>query len=287
MNSASSTPLTTITTKHLSSSSLLQQRLGYRLTLTSRLLLVPATLAVTSPQEVSRVLCDGIHSYFGSTCGAKSSLSPPGSWNSHFITESWRKKREAKRQLRSARKSAEVVHSLAYNFITLVGTHSKLKSANACSSKRDIKAAKVGATVTSRGVPVRFWTGGLAVRCPPLVRRLLPLSSLRCTTQSPTTMFGRSPAPTPPQVELYCSPFSQCEVARVIRRTKTHSASSPYDQFGYINHLQEVSISDSCSGPAIQYLLGPGTIPEEWKCADIKLLPKSFAADDTNNPANF
>ena len=94
--------------------------------------LVPAALAVTSPQEMSRVLCERIYSYFA-TCGTTTTTIKkikPRPLHNRALTEVERKKEEAKRELRSARRSgspADVVHSLAHHFISLFRAHSQLK----------------------------------------------------------------------------------------------------------------------------------------------------------------
>ena len=45
---------------------------------------------------------------------------------------------------------------------------------------------------------------------------------------------GWMPTPSPPEVELDCSQFSESELARVIKRMKAQSAPSPFDRVGYI-----------------------------------------------------
>ena len=85
---------------------------------------------------------------------------------------------------------------------------------------------------------------------------------------------------------LDCSPFSPSEIARVIRRMKARSTPSPFDRVGYV-------IFKNCPSliPALVQLFNicwnQSIIPGEWKCAAIKLIPKSSAIEDTTNPANF
>ena len=94
------------------------------------------------------------------------------------------------------------------------------------------------------------------------------------------------PTPSPPEVELDCSLFSESELARVIKRTKAHSAPSPFDRVGYIIFKKCPSLL-----PALVKLFNTcwvqSTIPGEWKCAAIKLIPKSSASEDSTNPGNF
>ena len=92
--------------------------------------------------------------------------------------------------------------------------------------------------------------------------------------------------PSPPEVELDCSQFSVSELARVIKRMKAQSAPSPFDRVGYIIFKKCPSLL-----PALVKLFNicwaQSTIPGEWKCAAIKLIPKSSASEDTTNPGNF
>ena len=111
--------------------------------------LVPAVLGVHSPEEMTRLLCEGIYSYFSSSLGAKTPVPvrkrchPP---HNRSLKEVERRKREAKKELRSAKRSgspADVVPSLARYFFSLVRVHSQLKrAAKARSLSRDVRIAR-------------------------------------------------------------------------------------------------------------------------------------------------
>ena len=111
--------------------------------------LVPEIMSLSSPEQMSSVLCEGIYSYFTSTYGTKTAATkrvkkrPP---HRRALKEVERQKKDAKRELRLARKSgspAEVVHSLATHLISLVLEHSKLKKAsNARLLTREVKGAR-------------------------------------------------------------------------------------------------------------------------------------------------
>ena len=94
------------------------------------------------------------------------------------------------------------------------------------------------------------------------------------------------PTPPLPKVEFDDTPFSDSEVVRVIKKMKTQSAPSPFDRVGYVIFKQCPSLL-----PALVQLFNmcwaQSTIPAEWKCAAIKLIPKSSATEDPANPANF
>ena len=74
------------------------------------------------------------------------------------------------------------------------------------------------------------------------------------------------PTPSPPEVELDCSQFTESELARVIKRMKAHSAPSPFDRVGHIIFKKCPSLL-----PALVKLFNTcwvqSTIPGEWKCA--------------------
>ena len=94
------------------------------------------------------------------------------------------------------------------------------------------------------------------------------------------------PTPSLPEVEFDCSPFTEDEVVRIIKRMKAQSAPSPFDRIGYVIFKRCPSLL-----PALVQLFNicwaQSTIPGEWKCAAIKLIPKGSASEDTTNPANF
>ena len=134
--------------------------------------LVPATIAASSPQVMNRVLCEGIYSYFASTYGTKhtkvreTKKIPP---HNRALKEVERKKKEAKTELRSARRSGspEMVHSLAHHFISLVRAHSQLKRAsNAHLMKRDVKAARERCHRDYKGCTRVVLDGGLGQEVP-------------------------------------------------------------------------------------------------------------------------
>ena len=73
---------------------------------------------------------------------------------------------------------------------------------------------------------------------------------------------------------------------RIIKRMKAQSAPSPFDRIGYVIFKRCPSLL-----PALVQLFNicwaQSTIPGEWKCAAIKLIPKGSASEDTTNPVNF
>ena len=97
---------------------------------------------------------------------------------------------------------------------------------------------------------------------------------------------GWMPTPPPPEVEFDCSPFSVSEVARVIKKMKAQSAPSPFDRVGYIKFKKCPSLLPTLV-KLFNICWAQSTIPGEWKCAAIKLIPKASASGDPTNPASF
>ena len=94
------------------------------------------------------------------------------------------------------------------------------------------------------------------------------------------------PSPQLPSHSMECSLFTYEEIQRAIRKTKSTSAPSPFDQIGY-------QIFKKCPVllPALADLFNAcwmqSTIPQQWKCAAIKLIGKASATSDATKPSNF
>ena len=184
-----------------------------------------------------------------------------------------------------------MVQSLARHFITLIRTHSKLKKASISQSQsRDVKAARERCHRDFRRCAREVLDGGLGQDLE------APSFGEEAATSFFTEMYHSNPrnftqpewVPTPssPEVEYDCSPFTQDEVARIIKRMRAQSAPSPFDRVGYVMFKVCPSLL-----PALVQLFNicwaQSTIPGEWKCAAIKLIPKGSASEDSTNPANF
>ena len=189
------------------------------------------------------MLCEGIYSYFSSSFGTKTPVPirkrchPP---HNRSLKEVERRKREAKKELRSAKRSgspADVVPSLARHFFSLVRVHSQLKrAAKAWSLSRDIRAARERCHKRFKGVAREVLDGGSDQLAPSFSNEVATSYFSDAYRLSPWNFFrpGWLPVPISPEVELDCSPFTQAEVAQVIKRTKAQSSPSPFDRVGYI-----------------------------------------------------
>ena len=256
--------------------------------------LVPVALAVTSLDEMSSILCEGVYSYFASTFGTKpisAKKQKKRPLHNRTLKEVERKK-EAKRELRSAKRSgspAEVVQSIAHHFISLVRTHSQLKRASASRMlSRDVRAARERCHRNFKLCAREVLDGRLGGEVPTFGVGDATTFFSQVYHSAPRNFVQPEWMPTPPlpKVEFDDTPFSDSEVVRVIKKMKTQSAPSPFDRVGYVIFKQCPSLL-----PALVQLFNmcwaQSTIPAEWKCAAIKLIPKSSATEDPANPANF
>ena len=94
------------------------------------------------------------------------------------------------------------------------------------------------------------------------------------------------PEPKSPSVEFDIEEISIEEIQRVIKRAKSSSSPSPFDQIPY-------KVFKRCSSLAgcLKYLFNlcwaTSSVPAMWKHAAIKLIGKSSATDDPTVPSNF
>ena len=191
---------------------------------------------------MNRVLCEGIYSYFVSTYGTKSTKvreTKERPLHNRALKEVERKKKEAKRELRSARRSGfpEMVHSSAHHFFTLVRAHSQLKRAsNAHLMKRDVKAAREKCHRDFKGCARDVLDGGLGQEVPMFSEDDVTTFFKQAYCSAPRNYAQPEwmPVPLSPEVEMDCSPFSPGEIARVIKKMKAWSAPSPFDRVGYV-----------------------------------------------------
>ena len=244
---------------------------------------------------MSSVLCEGIYSYFAVTHGTKSTTSrkmKKRPLHNRSLKEVEKQKKAAKKELRLARRSgspAEVVDSLATKFISLVRTHSRLKKvSNARLLSRDVKAARERCHRDFKQCAREVLDSGSSQSHPSFGSEAATTFFSEVYHSQPKGFIQPEwiPTPPPPEVELDCSPFTESELASVIKKMKARSSPSPFDRIGY-------SIFKKCPSllPALVLLFNTcwaqSSIREGWKCAAIKLIPKSSASEDANNPANF
>ena len=203
---------------------------------------VPEIMSLSSPQRMSSVLCEGIYSYFVVTHGTKSTTSrkmKKRPLHKRSLKEVEKQKKAAKKELRLARRSgspAEVVDSLATKFISLVCTHSRLKKVlNARLLSRDVKAAREKCHRDFRQFAREVLDSGSS-QCHPSFGSEAATTFFSGVYHSQPKGFIQPEwilTPPPPEVELDCSPFTESELASVIKKMKAWSTPSPFDRIGY------------------------------------------------------
>ena len=181
------------------------------------------------------------------------------------------------------------MQSLARHFLSLIRAHSRLKkAANARLLSRDARSARARCHKRFRECAREVLDGERAQPIPAF-SEAAATSFFSDIHHSSAQSFAQPewlPTSSPPEVELDCSPFSLNEVARVVKRMKTQSAPSPFDRVGYVVFKRCLSLL-----PVLVQLFNAcwdqSIIPQEWKCAAIKLIPKGSVVEDPTNPANF
>ena len=258
--------------------------------------LVPAVLNASTLTEKYSILTDGVYSYFQSSCGTKpvrncSKRNRP--LHNSSLKEVTRKKKLAKQELLRARQQGyptDVLQSLAKQFFSLVRCHSRLKKA---------------ANATLGGRRARQVRSHCHKQFSRYARELLdarpssnitPTFDVQKAHQYFSTVYKSvpqsfvqpawMPSPPPPEVQMDCSPFTPAEILRVIKKTQSASAPSPFDRIGYV-------VFKKCPAliPALADIFNlcwdHSVVPHQWKTAAIKLIPKGSAGEDPSSPSNF
>ena len=258
--------------------------------------LAPAVMLATNPHEKHSVLIEGIYSYFASVCGTKVikvHKSKKRPLHNVSLKEVERKKKMAKQELRQARQQgfpAEAIQSLAHQFLSLVRSHSRLKrSSNARQKTRDVRTAREQCHTNFGRYAKEVLDGGPSSHVTPAFGEEKAFKFFSEVYHSGIRNYVQPlwmPSPPAPSVEMNCSLFTATDIMRVIKKLKSCSAPSPFDRVGYV-------IFKKCPAliPILVHLFNTcwtnSVIPDQWKIAAIKLIPKGSAVDDATNPGNF
>ena len=161
--------------------------------------LVSAVMAATSPEEKSRILLEGVYTYFAKRYGTKKirmreRISYPP--HNSALKEVKRKKNEARKELRVARKQglpSDAIQSIARKFFSYVRSHSHLKRYHVIQQKPEIPR-KVGSVVIKIFVNMqkKFWMAIKPVKLHHhLIKIVLTSSLLRYTMLPLGTMSSQ------------------------------------------------------------------------------------------------
>ena len=206
-----------------------------------------------------------------------------------------RLKNEARRAFRSAKRNndpASVISALSRSFHNLIKQHSRARKASL--RAQQLKDSQSATAAVKRD----FWryTNQLlqdsSVAAKPQFTSAQAFDHFHAVYTSEQEIEFHHPKWLP-KVFLKGTPSKQStesisveEVHSCIRRSRAKSAPSPIDQISYL-----ILKMCPCLLPVLVHLynivLSTGKIPQLWKHAVIKLIPKAQAAEDPTNPKHF
>ena len=264
--------------------------------------LVPSVHQATSAEEKNSILADGIYNYFATQYGVrqiahrasrKQKKDMKHQKHDRALKRVTELKNKARRDFRQAKRQGsarEEIQSLARNFFDLVRQQSALK-------KRSKQNSETRSAKTARQhCHKHFWKftrelldDSAASKVTPDFSREEAFCFFSDTYSSTPKEFEKPdwmPAPRPPDVEFEVDLIVPEEVRAVIKRAKSASSPSPFDQIPYQIFKKCPSLA-----PALVDLFNccwtTATIPSAWKTAAIKLIGKSTAPEDATTPSNF
>ena len=258
----------------------------------------------TSAEEKNSILADGIYNYFATQFGVRQIVHRPSrkqkkdmkhQKHDRALKRVTELKNRARREFRQAKRQGstrEEIQSLARSFFDPVRKQSALKKR----SKRDseTRSAKTARAHCHK----HFWKftrelldDSAASKVTPEFSKEEAFRFFSDTYRSTPKEFEKPdwiPAPRPSKVEFEVDlhVILPEEVRIVIKRSKSASSPSPFDQIPY-------QIFKRCPSlvPALVDLFNccwtTATIPPAWKTAAIKLIGKSAATEDASTPSNF
>ena len=261
-----------------------------------------SVLQASMAEEKNSCLCAGIYDVLSSRFGTRAPTKPKhhptkSSLKQHdrALKEVTRKKNEARRALRRARRegdSESAIRPLAARFLSLLRQHSQL------SRKSSTKLRHKEANVVRDQCRKDFWRfaknlldDGCTTQTPPAFSAPSAhsyFSEVYDSTPHSFTSPSWLPPAQPPvsDCSMDMHPVSEEELAQVIKRSKPSSTPSPMDRISYLIFKRCLSLR-----PALLDLFNrvimEGSVPSSWKSAVIRLIPKSSAKDDPASPGNF
>ncbi len=261
---------------------------------------VPRSLQATSVEEKNALITDGTYKYFADNHGVRKrsgrgSKQKTTTRQKHDralkkVKDLKSKARKVFRQAKREGRLGEEVQSLAKNFFNLVRQHNKLKK----QSRKSTDAASTKAT--RKRCHQDFWrftrellNDDSASRAPSQFSPDETFNYFVSTYQSTPSTFMRPswmPSPQLPSVDLETDDFDPEEIEAVIKRTKSSSSPSPFDQIPYLI-LKKCPALNVALADLFNHCWLTKTIPLAWKTAGIKLLGKTSAIIHPTLPANF
>ena len=263
--------------------------------------IVPSVQQAISVEEKNTALCEGIYNIMNSRFGVR-----PGRQSKNHSRTSVRQhdralkkatllKNEACRALREAKRlgrSDSEILALSGKFLSLLRDHSRLKR----KSTRRLQDKE--ASSAREDCRKHFWRYAKDLLDNSTTSQISPGFSADTAHTFFTKVYESGPhefecpswMPSPPPPEagksMEMTPITEEELSRAIKRSRLSSAPSPLDQISY-------SIFKKCPSlqPALLDLFNrvvmESVVPQAWKSAAVKLIPKGAAEQDSTSPANF
>ena len=172
------------------------------------------------------------------------------------------------------------MHSLVQHFFSLIRAHSQLKrAASARLLSSDTRAARERCYKDFKRC-AREVLDDQQKQPMPAFTEAAATTFFSEVYQSAPQRFSQPkwrPTPTTPDVEFDCSPFSQNEVASVIKKMAPGSAPSPFDRVGYVVFKKCPALPPALV-QAIQCLLGPVRSPRVMEVCSHQADPKRVSS---------
>ena len=261
--------------------------------------LVPCVQQTIGVSEKNELLTSGVYDYFARTFGTKSLKTSKRRVKSQSVAaknlaDITQRKNEARSKLRKAKREGSTsttgIKELATSFFHRVRAHSIAKRQvrtceKRCSERKLWKMCHHNFWKFSK----QLLDDNCGSNTDPQFSKNDAESYFCEIYSSGPRNFAHPewlPSPSLPKHEFNCDDISLDEVRRVIKHSKSSSTPSPHDQIGY-------NIFKKC--PSLRLALldiytacwEENTVPNAWKVAVIKLLPKPAADQEPTSPANF
>ena len=254
---------------------------------------VPAVVAAPTVDAKHEALCQGIYHHFSNQCGCATSYKPRRKRrHARRLKKLTIEKNDIRKQFRQAKASAGnslLVQQLAQKFYRLVRLHSAEKKVLLKSQCR-LEALKA-----RRECSRAFWRYAAKV-LDGEDENIVPDFDAHQAEQFFTKMYAARPqhfsrpdwlpSSPSPSVTFNTDEISTNEIMHVIQNTKSRSSASLLDGISY-------KIRKKCPSlvPALCHIYNlcweSASVPQAWKKAVVRLIPKSSASACPSDPANF
>lgn len=257
---------------------------------------VPAALQGSTVDEKNEALCEGLYHYLSQKFGTqqKSVRKPRQRRREHprRLKKLTQQKNEARKKMRQAKRDGldeNTVRTVAQEFHRLLRLHSKESRLSAGSR------AKMETLKARRLCAKSFWRFAAQIleeeesNVNPDFTADKAETFFRGVYSCEPREFARPewlPVPPSPTTTFNEDPISAEELQYVISQTKSRSTPSPHDQIPYIvlKHCPSFSavlldLYNACWSSA--------SVPAAWKRGVVRLIPKTSAEENPENPGNF